>query len=155
MPLLAIPTTVVQLQDAFRAAIEATTPRTVQASGPNRWAYYAPDHAPAQGARWFRMEWTYTGITPGGYMWRGGAAVDYFCDLIVDYGGIPAHERDALAADDHGQLADVLDDLRRTTNGLCRVRTDSWGEEVTDRPNAHQIQIVHRYLVSFLQARAT
>lgn len=154
MPLLAIATTVAQLEDAFRTAIDATTPRTVHGSGPNRWSYLGSPRDPSQGARWYRFEWSYAGITPGGFMWRGGASVDYYLDIIVDYGGIPAHERDAIAADDHGQLADVLDDLRRTTNGLCRVRTDSWGEEVTDRPNAHQIQIVHRYLVSFLQARA-
>lgn len=155
MPLLAIPTTVAQLQDAFRAAIEAMAPRTVQASVPNRWKYLAPDRPPAQGARWFRFEWTDAGLTPGGFMWNGGASYDVFCDIIVDYGGLPPHERDAIAHDDFQQLWDVLDRLRVTTNGLRRVRAETWGEEATDRPTAHQIQIVHRFRVTYLQARAS
>lgn len=155
MPLLAIPTTIAQLQDAFRTAIEAMVPRTVQGSGPHRWRYLAGDRDPSQGARWFRFEWTDEGLTPNGYMWNGGAAVDVTCSVITDYGGIVAHERDAIAHDDHQQLWDVLDRLRITTNGLRRVRSSSWGEEASDRPAAHQIQIVHLFRTTYLQARAS
>jgi hypothetical protein len=155
MPLDAVPTTIAQLQDVFRAAIEAMTPRTVRGQGPNGWRFLVGQRDPSQGARWFRFEWTNDGVTPGGFMWRGGASVDVFCDIITDYGGIPAHERDAIAHDDHQQLWDVLDTLRITTSGLCRVRSETWGEEATDRPTAHQIQIVHRFRVTYLQARVS
>lgn len=88
-------------------------------------------------------------------MWSGGASVDVTLSLIADYGGIPTQERDALAQDDHEQLADVLDALRLTTPGLRRVRAAGWGEEYTDNPESTQTQIVHQFLVTYLQARAS
>jgi len=151
MPLLAIPTTVSQIQDAFRAAMEGITPRQTRAqlSG---WKYFSRDHDPTMGARWFRFEWDDAGLTDGGFMWRDGASVDLTCSIVTDYGGIPPQERDAIVHDDHQQLWDVLDRLRNTTNGLRRVRSAGWGE---DAGTEDQIQIVHQFTVTYLQVKAS
>jgi hypothetical protein len=152
MPLLAIPTTVAQIQDAFTAALLALTPRTTRGQS-NEWKYFARDHAPAIGCRLFRYEWDGEGITPGGFMWNGGASVDVTCSIITDYGGISAQEIDSLAHDDHQQLADVLDALRLTTNGLRRVRLADWALDA--RSSRDQARVVHQFLVTYLQAKAS
>ena len=153
MPLLALPTTIPQIQDAFRAAMEAMTPRTTRQQETSGWKYYAREHQPLQGCRWFRFEWDDQGLTPGGFMWRGGAAVDVLCSIVADYGSVPAEHLDGLAHDDHQQLGDLLDMLRTTTDGLRRVRSASWAQEAGT--SADQAQIVHQFLVTYLQTKFT
>lgn len=151
MPLLANPTTIAQLQDAFISAIEGVSPRTTRQQG-SVWKYFARDHAPTMGTRWFRFEWDHAEGTGEEFMWRGGASQPMICTIVVDYGGLPSQERDLLVNDDFHQLWDVLDALRNTTDGLRRVQGNTWGIEAGNEDQASYALV---YSVRYLQARFT
>lgn len=150
MPLLAVATTVTAIQDAFVTAMSGLTPR-VRAEV--RWKLFEQDRGPMMGSRWYRFEWDFDGITEQGFQTATMSTVDMTCSVVADYGSFQEHEVDAVANDDHQQLADVLDGLRRTTDGLRRVLPVQWG--LADTGDAENLtQIVHQFLVRYLQAKA-
>lgn len=154
MPLLAIPTTIREIQSAFVVALESVTPRDTRQQL-QRWKYFSRDHDPVMGTRWFRFEWDPAGFTEGGFMWRDGASQSMVCSIVTDYGSLPEQEIDLVANDDHNQAWDVLDNLRLTTDGLRRVKSSEPGWAISTDSKKDQVQVVHQYLVQYLQARAS
>lgn len=150
MPLLAIPTTLSQLEDAFHTALQAMTPRTVRSQG-DAWKRFDRDHAPTMGTRWYRFEWDLDSADGDEFMWNGGASQRARLTIIVDY-GVPMQARDPLVHDDWNQVWDVLDNLRNTTDGLRRVKGETWGLEEGNEDSASFALV---YSVRYLQARAS
>ena len=144
-------TTLDLIEAAFRAAIEAMTPRTVASQATRPWKFYEGEHLPRSDARWFKFDWDSDGYTPDGFM--GPAMVDtqVTLSLAVDYGGIPEHQIKRIAEDDLYQLRDVLNRLKSTLDGFRWLEAIDWDFANADR---NQARITHQFLVRYMKARA-
>lgn len=151
MPLLANPTTIALLQDAFQAAIEGLTPRVTRGKDNNRWKYFERPHNPLMGTRWFRFEWERQPDPGDGIQTHTIYEVLVSCVVVTDYGGVPVQDADAMVLDDFEQLTIVLDALRPTTDGLRRVLPGS--PDFTDDSKDDQAQVAHSFTVRYLQTK--
>jgi hypothetical protein len=151
MPTAGIPTTLDELEDVFRVAVEGVAPR-YQAHQESRWQHHARPHAPGTACRVFRFEWDPEGYTERGVFTRTLFDATAILSIFVDYGGVPFEVVKKMAEDDHYQLRDVFNDLKATTDGLRRVEAVDWDFAVSN--DGDQAQIIHQYTVGYLRARA-
>ncbi|MEM6988917.1 MAG: hypothetical protein AAF721_00425 [Myxococcota bacterium] len=152
------PTTVRELKADLHAAIVAIVPRH-EPSRARRWKRYDRRTPPKAAMRWYALRLETDGeADPGQGVWgsRGDTAANSVytvratLSLIVDYGDLPEEDLDEIASDDHFQLADRLNAVRQTNNGLRTLQALDWSieGEAGDR-----VQVVHQYDLTFVQQR--
>jgi hypothetical protein len=138
------------IEDAFRTAIEAMTPRWQRGAAVD-WKFYRRERDASMSLRWFRFEWDPRGHTPGGFMGPNMVQTDAGLDIVTDYGGVPGDEARKMIEDDHFQLRDILNRLKLSVPGLWWVESEGFAGESDD---ADQIQGTHSFLVRYMKARA-
>lgn len=139
-----------EIAASFRTAIEAVTPRMIEGQATRTWKFYEGEQPVRSDSRWFKFEWDGEGDTEDGFMGPLSVDTTVTCSIVVDYGGIPERRVKIVAADDWGQLNDVLNRLKDSNTGLRWVKKLGWDFANQDR---NQARIVLQYTVRYMKAR--
>lgn len=147
-------TTLDTVANAFRTAIDATTPRMTEGQAVLPWRRYEGERAPSTSGRWYRLIWANERFTPLGFFGPVMCDKTVDLDIVVDYGGVPAHRATFLAGDDYQQVHDVLQRLKLTLPGFLNISTIDDGWDFLPGVDKNQAQIVLQYEVRYMRARA-
>ncbi|MGL5912291.1 MAG: hypothetical protein ACRCZP_19960 [Phycicoccus sp.] len=122
----------------------------IEGQATRTWKFYEGEQPVRSDSRWFKFEWDGEGDTEDGFMGPLSVDTTVTCSIVVDYGGIPERRVKIVAADDWGQLNDVLNRLKDSNTGLRWVKKLGWDFANQDR---NQARIVLQYTVRYMKAR--